>query len=162
MFLIARIVTAVLAISACSGGAARADVLPGPYLGTVERVVDGDTLSVRVTVWLELDLRVLVRVRGIDAPEVRGRCDLEKSRAAKATVALQNLIGSGAVVLTDIEGDKYFGRVLADVGTPDGKDVGAALLASGLVRAYDGRARAAWCAIGAITGPAKIAKAAAP
>jgi endonuclease YncB( thermonuclease family) len=162
MFLVARILLGLLVISACSGGAARADVLPGPYLGVVERVVDGDTLAIRVTVWLDLDLRVLVRVRGIDAPEMRGRCDMEKSRAAKATVALQKLIGSGAVVLTEIEGDKYFGRVLADVGTPDGKDIGASLLAGGFVRSYDGRARAAWCAIGAIDGPAELAKAAAP
>lgn len=161
MFLIARILIGFLAILTF-GGAGRADVLPGPYLGTVERVVDGDTLAVRVTVWLELNLRVLVRVRGIDAPEVRGRCDLEQSRAAKATVALQKLVGSGAVVLTDIEGDKYFGRVLADVGTPDGKDVGATLLAGGFVRSYDGRARAAWCAIGALNGPAELAQAAAP
>src|SRR5687767_1843559 len=34
-----------------------AEILPGPYAGAVERVVDGDTLAVRVNVWLGQELR---------------------------------------------------------------------------------------------------------
>jgi endonuclease YncB( thermonuclease family) len=43
-----------------------AERLSGPYSAAVERVVDGDTLAVRVRVWLGHELAVLVRVRGID------------------------------------------------------------------------------------------------
>ncbi len=45
--------------------------LAGPYTAIVERVIDGDTLAVRVPVWIGQELTVLVRVRGIDAPERR-------------------------------------------------------------------------------------------
>lgn len=123
--------------------------MPGPYSGAVERVVDGDTVAVRVRVWLEQDLRVLVRVRGIDTPELRGECDSERARAGKAREVLSHLVAGGPIVLTNIEGDKYFGRVVADVLTSGGDDVGKALLATGLARRYDGRSRAAWCALGA-------------
>jgi endonuclease YncB( thermonuclease family) len=40
--------------------------------------------------------------------------------------------------------------VLADVATPDGADVAAALVAGGHARAYDGGARRSWCEIGAL------------
>jgi len=127
-----------------------ADHLPGPYDAAVERVVDGDTIAVRVTVWLGLELAVSVRVRGIDAPELRGDCESEKTRAADATAALARMIGDEPVTLREIEGDKYFGRVLSDVATARGEDVAAALLAAGLARPYDGGERPSWCQVGAL------------
>jgi endonuclease YncB( thermonuclease family) len=117
----------------------------GPYSAEVERVVDGDTLAVRVAIWIGQDLNVLVRIRGIDAPETRGNCESEKEQARQATLALQRLIASGNVALTTIEGDKYFGRVIADVATASAEDVAAALVSSGFVRAYDGGTRQSWC-----------------
>jgi endonuclease YncB( thermonuclease family) len=129
--------------------ASAAEMLSGPYTASVERVVDGDTLAVRVTVWLQQEVHVLVRLRGIDAPELRGDCDLERIRAAEAAAALQHLVAAGAVQLTEIEGDKYHGRVIADVTTEAG-DVGEALVAQGFVRSYDGGARQGWCAVGSV------------
>jgi len=102
-----------LLLSVWTGAVCAAEMLPGPYQGRVERAVDGDTLAVRVTVWLHQELYVLVRVRGIDAPELRGRCESEKLCARDAADALARLVAGGPVVLTRIEGDKYFGRVLA-------------------------------------------------
>ena len=134
------------AVLHCAGAAA--GTLAGPYVGAVERVVDGDTIAVRVTVWLEQDLRVLVRVRGIDAPELRGRCTSEKERAADAAAALGRLVAGGSVVLTEIEGDKFYGRVVADVVTQEGRDVGAALVRGGYARPYDGSVRQGWCELG--------------
>ena len=149
-------VAAVLAgsLATAPARAAAAQVLAGPYLGAVERVVDGDTIAVRVTVWLQQDLTVLVRLRGIDAPEMRGRCTDERLRAEAATTALAELVAGGSVVLSEIEGDKYFGRVLADVATPEGADVGRALIERGFARAYDGGTRGGWCEIGARELPA--------
>lgn len=139
------------------------DRLAGPYVGAVERVVDGDTLAVRVTVWLDLELDVLVRLRGIDAPELRGRCESEKTRAVASAAALASLVAAGPVVLTNVEGDKYFGRVLADVLTPEGVDIAAALLRAGHARAYQGGSRGGWCEIGALDGSeAELAQVAAP
>jgi micrococcal nuclease len=137
-------VGAICAVGAADLAAA-ADRLAGPYPAEVERVVDGDTLAVRVAIWLHQDLDVLVRIRGIDAPELRGRCQDEKDRAQAATVALEALVSGGEVALTAIEGDKYFGRVIADVATSAGENVGAALISGGYVRTYDGRKRESWC-----------------
>ena len=123
-------------------------MLPGPYSAAVERVVDGDTLRARVAVWLGQELTVLVRIRGIDAPEIHGRCEGETARARDAKAALERLVSDGPVVLTHIEGGKYFGRVIADVTAKSGEDVGAALIAGGFARPYDGGARQPWCEVG--------------
>lgn len=129
-----------------------AETLPGPYIASVERVVDGDTIAVRVTIWLKQDIEVLVRVRGIDAPELHGDCPSEKEGAANATAALARLVTQGEVILTAVEGDKYYGRVVADVSTGGGADIGQALLAGGFARAYDGTARQPWCDDGDLSG----------
>lgn len=148
MFLAAcRIGIALLCFTLAASVGAAAERLAGPYRGAVERVVDGDTIAVRVTVWLQQDVKVLVRVRGIDAPELRGRCESEKSRAALAAAEVARLVGGGPVVLTNIEGDKYFGRVLADVVTPAGADLGRALIQGGFARPYTGGGRSGWCEI---------------
>ena len=49
--------------------------------------------------------------------------------------------------MSDIRYGKYAGRVIARVRSAAGLDLGAALLAKGLARAYDGRGpRPRWCA----------------
>lgn len=133
-----------------AGGSER---LAGPYPAKVERILDGDTLGVRVAIWLDQELSVLVRVRGIDAPELRGQCASEKERAREAKLVLERLLSGKAVVLTEIEGDKYFGRVVANVATSAGEDLGAALIAGGHARRYDGGARQGWCELGAGEAP---------
>jgi len=147
--------TFAIAIICATGVAAAAERLAGPYPAEVARVVDGDTLAVRVAIWLQQDLTVLVRIRGIDAPELRGRCDDEKARAREAAVALEDLVAGGQVALTAIEGDKYFGRVIADVATSTGENIGPALVAGGYVRTYDGGKRQSWCGgdIGGVEAP---------
>jgi endonuclease YncB( thermonuclease family) len=141
-------VVALAFSAAVCGVSSAAEILPGPFTASVERVVDGDTLGVRVTVWLGQEVGTLVRIRGVDAPEMRGKCDSERAKARAAAAALEVLVADGAVALTRIEGDKYFGRVVADVTTAAGQDVGEALVAGGFARAYDGGARAAWCELG--------------
>jgi micrococcal nuclease len=158
--LLHRLSLVLAALLVLTAAALAAERLPGPYVGAVERVVDGDTLAVRVTVWLEQDLRVLVRLRGIDAPELRGKCTGEIARAGDAKAALAGLVGSGTVVLSRIEGDKYFGRVLADVTTPEGADLAGSLIAGGFVRAYDGGTRGGWCKLaGAPSAEDRLAQA---
>jgi len=127
------------------------EFLEGPVAAMVERVVDGDTLAVRAKVWLGQEIVVLVRLRGIDAPELRGDCADEIARAGSAAAALASYIGAGPVTLRRIEGDKYFGRVVADVTAPVG-DLGALLVNRGLVRPYQGGARAPWCEAELVVG----------
>ena len=54
------------------------------YPAQVLHVNDGDTFEARVSVWPGLEITTKVRLRGIDAPELRSRCadELAKAQAA--------------------------------------------------------------------------------
>jgi endonuclease YncB( thermonuclease family) len=95
---------------------------------SVTRVVDGDTLVVRYR-----GRNDRVRLIGIDTPEV-GQCF-----AKEATSAAQTLAGRRAVRLvgdrTQARRDRY-GRLLAYVLLPDGRDVGRELIRLGAAAVY--------------------------
>ena len=128
--------------------------LSGPYRAESIRVVDGDTFEARLRIWFNQDVTVLVRLDGVDAPELRGRCAQETRLAQEARDALVAVLASGDVTLRDLHTDKYNGRAVARATVTDAAgvhadDVGELLLAGGYARAYDGRARAPWCGTGA-------------
>jgi len=114
---------------------------------TVLKVRDGDTFLAEAEVWPGQYLRINVRIRGIDAPEMKARCDGERDAAQAAREELRALLGEGRIALSNIGGAKYYGRVLADVATEDGVAVGDAMLRTGRVRAYGGGRRDSWCAV---------------
>jgi micrococcal nuclease len=128
--------------AAAAGGG---DFVPGPVEARVERVIDGDTFEAVAHVWPGHSVRVAVRIRGVDAPEIRSRCPAEREAAQAARRALEELFGGGPVLLGNIGGGKYYGRVLADVTAHDGRPAAEVLLAGGLARSYQGGQRAAWC-----------------
>jgi micrococcal nuclease len=125
--------------------AKRKHVLKGPVAIEVLRVVDGDTFLGRAQVWLGQEITVLVRIRGIDAPEMKARCENERLAANAATDQLTAILGRSPIELRNISGEKYFGRVLADVTTIDNGDPAALLLEQALVRPYQGKKRQSWC-----------------
>jgi len=142
-----------LALSLLAGAASAApdDDLPpreivGPVEARVLKVRDGDTVEVEAYVWPLQTVTVAVRLRNVDAPELRGKCEEEKAAARRARERLAELVGEGSVTIRHISGDKYFGRVLAEMGSAAAPDLGAVLLREGLVDAYDGGRRRDWCA----------------
>jgi endonuclease YncB( thermonuclease family) len=112
----------------------------------VIRTVDGDTFEARVHLEPGLDLNTRVRLRGIDAPELKAACPQELQMAEAASAALRGLLGEGNVTIFNIGPDKYSGRVVADVATRKIGNVSAALLAAGHARSYSGGHRNGWCA----------------
>jgi micrococcal nuclease len=116
--------------------------IEGPVEAELISVIDGDTLLVEARPWPQHRVQVLVRIRGIDAPELKAKCETARRAAIRAKERLVDL-AHGKIRLSNIAGDKYFGRVVADVATVDADDVGSSLLAQGLVRAYDGGRRTA-------------------
>ena len=122
--------------------------LPGPYPAIVISVVDGDTVKVKVKIWLGLYQEVAVRIREIDAPEIsQPKCPEEKELGQKAKAFLESVLTKQSTVnLTKISQDKYGGRVDASLETTDGKDIGALLLKEGLALPYNGRKKKSWCA----------------
>ncbi|MGY3032443.1 micrococcal nuclease [Bradyrhizobium sp. USDA 4354] len=113
----------------------------------VIRTVDGDTFLARVRQREGRDPVVRIRLRGIDAPELKASCQAELDKAEAAARALHDLLGQGGVTITNLGPDKY-GRVLADVSTRQTANVSAALLSGGFVRSYNGGHRDGWCARG--------------
>lgn len=122
------------------------DTIAGPVEASVIKVRDGDTVEVEAYIWPMQAVRIAVRLRGVDAPEIRGKCEAEKAAAEDARARLTDLVGDGHVQLKAIQGDKYFGRVLAQLSTDAEPDIGARLLREGLVGGYDGGKRRDWCA----------------
>lgn len=145
-FFAALALSAVVAVASHAGAAAPSrEVLPGPVVGRVLKVVDGDTLVVRARIWVGQDIEIKVRLNGIDAPELRGRCAAERALARRARDYLRGRIGTAPVRLHVIHYGKYAGRVLARVENGDGEDLARAMLAAGLARPYVGGPRKSWC-----------------
>ena len=113
--------------------------IKGPIRADVLRVLDGDTVEVRAYPWPQQSVDVLVRLRGIDAPEIHSKCGEERVRAEIAKDRLSGMVAAQKhVLLTDIGGDKYFGRVVANLGLEDGEDAASTLILENLVLPYDG------------------------
>lgn len=115
------------------------------YPATVVRVVDGDTFEARVQAWPGIEIVTKVRLRNIDAPEMRGRCGQELAMAQAARDKLAAMLAEGPVSIAQVSLDKYGGRVLANASAGPVGDVGTALLEAGLVRRYAGGRRESWC-----------------
>ena len=86
-----------------------------------------------------------MRLRGIDAAELRARCAGELAQAQAARAALETILAYGAVAISRVGIDKYGDRVDATVSARSTADVSAALLNGGFARPYDGGKRGSWC-----------------
>ncbi len=97
-------------------------------------VVDGDTLWYQGT---------KIRLIGIDAPEVEGRCAAERQIAAQATQYLTALLNTGLRKIA-FDGEDRYGRALARLWVTEG-EVGPAMLAAGLAEPFPRRGPPPWC-----------------
>jgi endonuclease YncB( thermonuclease family) len=120
-------------------------VVPGGHAADVLRIIDGDTFEARVHVWPGLAVTTRVRLRGIDAAELKARCGDEYAKAQSAREALVGLLAQGGVRIADIGPDKYEGRIVANASTRTTQSVSRALLDAGVVRSYNGGHRDGWC-----------------
>lgn len=123
----------------------RAERMAGPLFAEVTDVLDGDTIAVRIQIWIGQQVVTDVRIAGIDTPELRGNCAAERVKAQAAQQALRKLLKNNRAVLRDIKLEKYAGRVLASVSASDGTDVAQHLIDAGLARDYHGDKRQGWC-----------------
>ncbi len=114
-----------------------------PYTYRVKevlRVVDGDTLDLRVTLGFGLDASFRFRLADIDAPEMYGKAASAKGRDAAEFTANWLADRDGQLVVRTFKGaqstvglgDGAFGRWLAAVVGPDGESLADALRSAGL------------------------------
>ena len=111
----------------------------------VTSIYDADTFTVNIKGYPPIvGERIPVRILGIDAPELRGKCESEKIAARKAKqYTVEALRKAKVIELKDMQRGKYF-RVLAHVYV-DGKSLGKELIKAGHARDYDGGKRIGWC-----------------
>jgi endonuclease YncB( thermonuclease family) len=123
------------------------------YSVDVIRTIDGDTFEARVHLSPGLEPTTRIRLRGIDAPELKASCPQELQMAEAATGALRSLLSDGGVTISNIGPDKYAGRVVADAATRRTANVSTAMLTSGHARPYGGGHRNGWCANASQSSP---------
>ena len=128
--------TATVTVTAPPPGTGRVELLhredgwylPSPEawpLVAVDRIVDGDTLDVRVS-----GVTLRVRVFGINTTERGEAC------YAEATTRLATLAGHEVRLVPDRRQQDSFGRELRYVAMPSGRSIDAAMVDEGLARAW--------------------------
>ena len=116
------------------------------YEWEILRVVDGDTIEIKDECF-PTELKLSIRVLGIDTPEKgsRAKCEKEAKLAEKASKFTKEFIGKNkTATFRNIKWDKYGGRLLADVEI-NGKSLSGELIKNGLARSYDGKKKGSWC-----------------
>lgn len=106
---------------------------------------DGDTIYIRMPGLPDPIAEMSVRVAGIDAPEIRGACEAEKSAAITARNRVSTLLDQADLTNTPVqfcnpEWGRYGGRVVAWVAIGN-IWLHELLIREGLARPYDGGKR---------------------
>ena len=112
---------------------------------TLISIYDGDTIKVDLSCEDTLYCKSLsVRIKGIDTPEIRGKCESEKKQAIKARDYLYSLLNKKKIILRECERGKFF-RIACKVFV-DQQNVAKRLIKKKLGRIYDGKTkRKTWC-----------------
>lgn len=107
---------------------------------------DGDTCMISLPdVHPFFGDHILIRIDGIDTPEIKGKCEREQRLAREARDFLRSVLEAASTIrLTKAHRDKYF-RVDATV-LADGVDVADLMVNKGYAVRYDGGTKTAnWC-----------------
>lgn len=121
-------------------------VFAGDLKGVTDfQCYDGDTCTVNIpSLPYVFGHHLSIRLRGIDAPEIKGRCERETAKAIVAREYLRSRMRTAKVLeFKDATRDKYF-RVDVTV-IADGTNLNEELVAMGFARRYDGKTRGSWC-----------------
>lgn len=126
-------ITALLAFL-CSAAAA---TTPGT-LPSVLEVIDGDTVTVAAPYLPDpLPKVLLLRIAGVDTPELRSSDPNEREAARKAKDFVSETLKNGGYTVKIISWDKY-ARLLGDITLRDGKLLSNTLIEKGLGVPYNG------------------------
>ena len=125
-------------------------VIQGPVEAEVLKVTDADTLKVAAYVWPDAVTVKDIRIRGVDSPELKGKCQYEKDLAAAAKTFVVDLINKNkkrvklSVIGCNAAEGGGFGRCLSDVHVGP-VPIAGSLIEKGLARSNFGEKRGPWC-----------------
>ena len=114
-------------------------------ISKVISIYDGDTLSVNIDSFPDIvGKNIRIRIKGIDAPEIKGKCQKEIDLAVMARDYLRNAINkSNQIELRNIERGKYF-RIVGELYI-DGENISKGLIKEKLAYIYHGGKKRSWC-----------------
>lgn len=112
-------------------------------------VYDGDTITVLYLVQ-NAPFKINLRMEGIDAPEIRSKCDLERQAAVAVKKWLQNRISEQKTwYFIPKKWDKYGGRVVGTLHSKKTKlsirlSINQEMIDMGVVKPYKGVKKTEW------------------
>jgi len=114
-------------------------------ISKVISIYDGDTLRVNIDSFPDIvGKNIRIRIKGIDAPEIKGKCQREIDLAIMARDYLRNAINqSSQIELRNIERGKYF-RIVGELYI-DGENISNNLIKRKLAYHYNGGKKRSWC-----------------
>jgi len=119
----------------------------GDYQGAVYiSNYDGDTIKFDLPeLHPIIGNKINIRVNGIDAPEIRGKCEQEKYSAEQAREMVADILKDAEKIdLKNMERGRYF-RIAADVFA-DGESLSEMLVEAGMAIRYNGGKKTHnWC-----------------
>ena len=111
----------------------------------INRVIDGDTVDVKIDLGFDVWINQRVQLSGIDTPELNTRDSREKKFGRLARARVRELLPqySTQTIRTIFHGnrDKY-GRTLVDFDLSDGRTLTDVLILERLAVVYEGQAKA--------------------
>lgn len=117
------------------------------YFAKVDRVVDGDTIDLTISLGFDIYIKERVRLFGVDTPETRTRNKKEKEAGLRAKAYVKGLLEGEEIEISTEEKGK-FGRYLAIIykELEDGTklNVNRQLVDKGLALEYFGEKKKEW------------------
>ncbi|MBA2375216.1 MAG: thermonuclease family protein [Rubrobacter sp.] len=108
------------------------DVPYGPYRASIERVVDGDTVHVLLSLGLDEYAYRMVRIADINVPEVFSGPKEERERGKASRDFLAAFAPPGTQCrLTTKRDAASLGRYVANIELADGRDIATVLVEAG-------------------------------
>lgn len=120
-------------------------VQPYSYVVTDAAVIDGDSLEVTIDLGFSTDHRTILRLYGVDTPEVTSTNESER-RAAELVAGFADgwVMASKSLTCLTIKPDKYGGRYDCRLFNEQNEELGTLLIAKGYARKYRGEKRKPW------------------
>ena len=114
-------------------------------ISKVISIYDGDTMRVNIDSFPDIvGKNIRIRIKGIDAPEIKGKCQTEIDLAIMARDYLRNAINqSSQIELRNIERGKYF-RIVGELYV-NGENMSNNLIRRKLAYHYNGGKKRSWC-----------------
>jgi len=114
-------------------------------ISKVISIYDGDTLRVNIDSFPDIiGKNIRIRLKGIDAPEIKGKCQKEIDLAIMARDYLRNAINqSSQIELRNIQRGKYF-RIVGELYV-NGENMSNNLIRRKLAYHYNGGKKRSWC-----------------